>query len=42
MQADAGRAGETMFLPMVGGMFVPLVVLVVAPGAAAFFGLLTR
>ena len=42
MQADAGRAGETMFVPLVGGMLVPLLVLVAAPGAAAFFSLLTR
>jgi hypothetical protein len=42
LQADAGRAGETMFLPVVAGVLLPLMVLVVAPGAAAFVGLLTR
>ena len=40
VQADAGRAGETMFLPVMLGIFVPLMVLVVAPGAAAFIRLL--
>jgi tight adherence protein C len=42
LQADAGRAGETMFLPVVAGVLLPLMVLVVAPGAAAFVSLLTR
>jgi hypothetical protein len=42
LQANAGRAGETMFIRLVGGMLVPLLVLVAAPGAAAFIGLLTR
>jgi Flp pilus assembly protein TadB len=40
VQADAGRAGETMFLPVMLGIFVPLMILVVAPGAAAFIRLL--
>lgn len=40
VQADAGRAGETMFLPVLLGIFVPLMILVVAPGAAAFLRLL--
>jgi tight adherence protein C len=42
MQASASRAGETMFVPLVIGMLLPLMVLVVAPGAAAFISLLTR
>jgi len=42
LQADAGRAGETMFLPVVAGVLLPLMVLVIAPGAAAFISLLTR
>jgi Type II secretion system (T2SS), protein F len=40
LQADAGRAGETMFLPVMLGILVPLMVLVVAPGAAAYIRLL--
>ena len=40
MQAAAGRAGETMFLPVMLGILVPLMILVVAPGAAAFLRLL--
>ena len=40
VQADAGRASETMFLPVMLGIFVPLMILVVAPGAAAFVRLL--
>jgi Flp pilus assembly protein TadB len=40
VQADAGRASETMFLPVMLGIFVPLMILVVAPGAAAFIRLL--
>lgn len=42
LQADASRAGETMFVPLMVGMLVPLLVLVAAPGAAAFISLLTR
>jgi tight adherence protein C len=42
MQANASRAGETMFVPLVIGMLLPLMVLVAAPGAAAFISLLTR
>ncbi len=40
LQADAGRAGATMFLPVMLGILLPLMVLVVAPGAAAFIRLL--
>jgi tight adherence protein C len=40
VQAAAGRAGETMFLPVMLGILVPLMILVVAPGAAAFVRLL--
>jgi tight adherence protein C len=42
MQTKASRAGETMFVPLVIGMLLPLMVLVAAPGAAAFISLLTR
>jgi tight adherence protein C len=42
VQAAAGRAGETMFLPVMLGILVPLMILVVAPGAAAFLRLLLR
>jgi hypothetical protein len=40
LQANAGRAGATMFVPVMLGILVPLMVLVVAPGAAAFIRLL--
>ena len=40
LQADAGRAGATMFVPVMLGILLPLMVLVVAPGAAAFIRLL--
>jgi len=40
LQADAGRAGETMFVPVMLGILVPLMALVVAPAAAAFIRLL--
>jgi tight adherence protein C len=42
VQADASRAGETMFVPLVIGMLVPLLLLVAAPGAAAFIDMLIR
>jgi tight adherence protein C len=40
LQADAGRSGATMFVPVMLGILLPLMVLVVAPGAAAFIRLL--